>query len=557
MFYRVFNHFYLSLLFVTLFLQAYVNAQIDPLPSWNAGPAKSAIIQFVQEVTYDSSSNYVSPEERIATFDQDGTLWVEKPFYTQLAFAIDRIKILAPQHPEWKDQQILSILDGDIEKLNSLTEDDIAFIVTKTHAGISIEAFHDIVRQWLKQAIHPRFKKPYTDLVYQPMLEVIRYFKEHDFKTYIVSGGGQEFMRAYAETVYGIPPEQVIGSAEKVQYQYQSGEPALLKLPEILFIDDKQGKPEGINLIIGRHPIAAFGNSDGDRQMLEWAQSSKKSTLEVLVHHDDAEREYAYDKHSKIGTFSASLMNEAQKNDWLVVSMKRDWRIIFPWQATSITQNIVFQPQFKWADQTTSQQGTGSFIQAPNGEVVALTSAHFINFLGLQLIEVSWLDTLTNHVVATSTKSVGIPGREGSSRPLDLRTDYFLLALDKKVPSEYILELDSHNEIDVGERVWFPNKNSTDRSNEAHQTGTVVEANNRYIAVSLDKNTPLQSRSGTPIISQRTNKVIGILTSGGSNGHSTIIYLTPAYNIYQGLLEAEHYFRLPDVVGKQTTPKHP
>lgn len=309
-----------------------IRSETDPLPSWNAGTAKNSIIQFLNEVTNAEGKNFVPTEERIATFDQDGTLWVEQPLYTQFFFAIDRLKNLAPQHPEWKDQHLLTLINGNPEAIQDLTAEGLETLVAETHAGMSIEAFHDTVRQWLRQTLHPRFKKRFTDLIYQPMLEVIQLFKSKGFKTYIVSGGGQEFIRVYAEVVYGIPPEQIIGTTSKVKYEYQNGQPVLLKLAKILFVDNGPGKPEAINLMIGRRPIAAFGNSDGDRQMLEWTQAAKGKHLELLVHHDDAEREYAYDADSKIGTFSVALMQEAKKQKWIIVSMKEDWKVIFPWQ---------------------------------------------------------------------------------------------------------------------------------------------------------------------------------------------------------------------------------
>lgn len=313
-----------------------VNAEIDPLPSWNEGEAKRSILEFVQEITDKAGKNYVPPEERIATFDQDGTLWVEQPLYTQLFFALDRLKELAPQHPEWKDQKVLALLDGNLENLSKLSEADIETLVSETHAGITTEAYRLIVRDWLNQAVHPRYKRLFTELIYQPMLEVIQLLKNNGFKTYIVSGGGQEFIRTYAESVYGIPPEQIIGTAGKVKYEYQHGQPVLLKLPQMLLIDNYQGKPETINLIIGRRPLAAFGNSTGDRQMLEWTQAGQGKRLELLVHHDDEVREYAYGAHSKIGTFSISLMDEALEKKWIIVSMKNDWKILFSWQKSPL-----------------------------------------------------------------------------------------------------------------------------------------------------------------------------------------------------------------------------
>lgn len=317
--------YFLSLLF---FVNGF--ADVDPLPSWNEGEIKTALIQFVKDVTDKNSSYYVAPEERIATFDQDGTLWVEQPIYTQFIFAIDRVKAIAENHPEWKKQEpFQTIMEGDLEKMKKFTDKDFIEIVAATHAGMSVEDFEKIVRDWLKNTVHPRFKKPFTDLVYQPMLEVIQFLAANDFQNYIVSGGGQEFMRAYAERVYRIPLQRIIGSAGFVNYEYRDGKPVLIKQPKILFIDDKKGKPEGINLFIGRRPIAAFGNSDGDRQMLEWTQAGKGKRFELLVHHDDAVREYAYGPESKVGTFSDALMEEAMQKKWHVVSMKRDWKVIF------------------------------------------------------------------------------------------------------------------------------------------------------------------------------------------------------------------------------------
>lgn len=311
----------------------------DPLPSWNEGKAKAAILKFAEESVKKGGENYIEPSERIAVFDQDGTLWVEQPLYTQFFFAIERVKELAPLHPEWKDQEpFSSIIHKNAAELAKFSEQDIAKILAVTHAGMTVEQFHNYVQGWLQTALHPRYKKRFTDLVYQPMLEVIKLLKGRGFKTYIVSGGGQEFMRAYAEKVYDIPPENVIGTAGKVKYEVLRGGPVLMKVPEVLYIDDKTGKPEGINLIIGRRPYAAFGNSDGDQQMLEWTQAGPKLRLELLVHHDDAIREYAYDKDSKIGHFPETLMEEAEKRGWIVVSMKTDWKILFPWQKQSDKQ---------------------------------------------------------------------------------------------------------------------------------------------------------------------------------------------------------------------------
>lgn len=305
--------------------------QIDPLPSWNEGKAKQGIIQFINDTTATGSKEYIPLENRIAVFDQDGTLWVEKPIYTQFFFAIDAIKSLASKNPEWKYQEpYQSILEGNLEKIQHFTIQEIEKVIAVSHANITVEEFKDHVQSWLDKAVHPRFQKPYTQLIYQPMLEVIRYFNTHGYKVYIVSGGGQDFMRAYAENTYGIPSEQIIGSTEKVHYDYRNGHPDLVKLPELFFIDDKAGKPEAIHLFIGKRPVAAFGNSDGDRQMLEWSQSPNRKSFQLLVHHDDPIREYQYDTDSKIGTFSQSLMEQATKKGWVVVSMKKDWKVIFP-----------------------------------------------------------------------------------------------------------------------------------------------------------------------------------------------------------------------------------
>ncbi len=319
------------LLCLALFSHPLAMAADDPLPSWHDGVAKQAILTFVNETTAKGSPSFIPAEDRIATFDQDGTLWVEQPIYTQMAYAFEDIKTLAPAHPEWRDKEpFKAILAGDKKAIADLNEHSIEEIIAVTHAGMSIDSFHQSVAQWLKTALHPRFKKLYTDLIYQPMLEVMQLLRTHGFKVYIVSGGGQEFIRAYGDKVYGTPPEQVIGTAGKIKYAYQDGKPALLKLPEILLIDNFAGKPETINLIIGKRPVAAFGNSDGDRQMLEWTQGGSGKRLELLVSHDDAAREYAYGADSKVGTFSDSLKAEAKKKGWIVVSMKNDWKVIFP-----------------------------------------------------------------------------------------------------------------------------------------------------------------------------------------------------------------------------------
>lgn len=311
-------------------------AQYEPLASWNDGRARQAVIEFVESVTTPGSPAFVRPSDRIATFDNDGTLWVEHPIYTQLQFALERVKAMAPRHPHWKTEQpFKAVLDNDLETLESAGQKGLVELVMATHAGMSTSEFEMIVGDWLDEARHPRFKRRYTELVYQPMLELLVYLRANAFKTFIVSGGGVEFMRPMTESVYGIPPERVVGSTIKTKYETKDGKPVLMRLPEIDFIDDKAGKPVGINKFIGQRPIAAFGNSIGDREMLEWTQAGEGARLMVLVFHDDAQREYAYGPanglpDTKVGTFPESLMTEAEKRGWVVVSMKSDWKRIFP-----------------------------------------------------------------------------------------------------------------------------------------------------------------------------------------------------------------------------------
>lgn len=308
-----------------------LNSPTDPLPSWNAGPTKQRILDFVKKVTNKKSSQYVPPAERIATIDNDGTLWIEQPIYTQVLFAIDRLKALAPQHPQWQNQQpFKTVLSGDSQALASLSMQDLAKILAVTHSGMSVTDFQALEVKWLAEAINPHFNRPYTQLVYQPMLELMDLLRQHEFKIYIVTGGGQEFVRTFADKVYGVPLEQVIGTAGKTKYVYNNGQPELIKLSSVELVDDHAGKPEAINLFIGRQPILAVGNSDGDRQMLEWTQARPGAHLMLLVHHDDAQREFAYDTESKVGTFSNALMQEAKAQGWSVISMKQDWRVIFP-----------------------------------------------------------------------------------------------------------------------------------------------------------------------------------------------------------------------------------
>ncbi len=302
----------------------------DPLPSWNDGKAKQSIIDFVTKVTRQGSPDFVPPEERIATFDNDGTLWPEQPMYFQLLFALDRVEALAPSHPEWKDKEpFASILKGDVKGVLAGGEPAIVKIVMETHAGMTTDEFEKIVEEWLSTAKHPTTKRHYTEMVYQPMLEVLAYLRANSFKTFIVSGGGIEFMRPWVERIYGIPPEQVVGSSIKVKYEMRDDTPVLVRLPELNFINDKDTKPIGIHTQIGRRPIAAFGNSDGDLQMLQWTTAGQGPRFALYVHHTDADREWAYDRDSSIGRLNKGL-DEAQDKGWTVVDMKRDWKVIYP-----------------------------------------------------------------------------------------------------------------------------------------------------------------------------------------------------------------------------------
>jgi hypothetical protein len=310
-------------------------AQGDPLPSWNDGPSKQSILSFVTAVTLEGSPDFVPPPERVATFDNDGTLWCEQPMYVQLAFALDRVKALANQHPAWKDKQpFKAALENDMAALAAGGEKSMVELVMATHAGMNTADFQKISIDWLKTARHPKFQRPYTELVYQPMLELLAYLRTKGFKTFIVSGGGIEFMRPWTEQIYGIPPEQVVGSSIKTEFKIADGRVELLRLPAINFIDDGAGKPVGINEHIGRRPIAAFGNSDGDLQMLQWATMSGGRRLGLIVHHTDAAREYAYDRHSHFGRLDKALA-AAEQHNWALVSMKDDWKEIFPSSASS------------------------------------------------------------------------------------------------------------------------------------------------------------------------------------------------------------------------------
>ncbi|MBY5540542.1 haloacid dehalogenase-like hydrolase [Rhizobium leguminosarum] len=315
---------------VWLFAAASAVAQTDALPSWNDTAPKQAIVSFVEKVTKAGSADFVPEAERIAVFDNDGTLWVEHPMYTQLAFAMDRVKTLAPQHPEWKETQpFKAVLEGDMKALAASGEKGLVELIMTTHAGMTSSDFQKVVTDWLASARDPKFKRPYTELVYQPMVELLAYLRANGFKTFIVSGGGVEFMRPWVEKVYGVPPEQVIGSSIKTEFRMQDDTPTLYRLPEVNFIDDKAGKPVGINQQIGRRPIAAFGNSDGDLQMLQWTtMAGAPARLGVLIHHTDAEREYAYDRDTEFGRLDKAL-DAAAITGWTVVDMKADWKQVF------------------------------------------------------------------------------------------------------------------------------------------------------------------------------------------------------------------------------------
>ncbi|HPE77207.1 MAG TPA: HAD family hydrolase [Draconibacterium sp.] len=303
--------------------------QSDPLPSWNDGVAKQSVIDFVKAVTTENSPDFVKPGDRIATFDNDGTLWSEQPYYFQLQFALDRIKELAPSHPEWKKNQLFqAVLNNDIGKVLSFGEKGLLELVTTTHSGISTEEFAGVVKNWIDMAIHPKTQLLYKEMVFQPMIELLDFLRANGFKTYIVSGGGVDFMRPWIEEVYGIPAEQVVGSSGKVKFEMKDGNPVLIKLPEINFIDDKEGKPVGIHQYIGKRPIAAFGNSDGDLQMLQYTAAGEGKRFLLYVHHTDSVREWAYDRDSHIGKLDKGL-DEAIEKGWIVVDMKNDWNRIY------------------------------------------------------------------------------------------------------------------------------------------------------------------------------------------------------------------------------------
>lgn len=303
---------------------------IDPLPSWNEGVSKKSITDFVTKTTQDGNKEFIPVTDRIACFDNDGTLWTEQPMYFQLAFAIDRIKAMAPEHPEWKTTQpFQALLEGDMKTVMAGGEKALLQIVMTTHAGMTTEEFSKTVKDWMATAKHPKTGKHYNEMIYQPMVELLNYLRSNGYKTFIVSGGGVDFMRPWAEQAYGIPPYQVIGSSGKVKYEIINGNPVLTKLPEINFIDDKEGKPVGIHQYIGKRPVFTAGNSDGDYAMLQYTSSSSEPHFGMIVHHTDSVREWAYDRKSHIGNLEKGL-DDAPKYNWLIVDMKTDWKIIYP-----------------------------------------------------------------------------------------------------------------------------------------------------------------------------------------------------------------------------------
>ncbi len=329
----------LSGTFLSVSASAQTAPSADRLSSWNDGAAKQAIFDFVRATTDRASPNYVAPEERIAVFDQDGTLWVEHPMYSQVVYCLDRVPAVVAKQPKLKNvEPFKTVLSGNREAMSKLTMPDLEKILAATLSGMTVEEFNAEVKKWLETARHPRWKRPYTELIYQPMLEVMRYLRDNGYKTYIVTGGGQDFVRVYAEQVYGIPPEQVVGSMGGTKLGYEKGgKPFLTKEPKLLLNDDHAGKPEGIHLMIGRRPYAAFGNSIGDQQMLEYTGAGDGARLMMLVLHDDAQREYAYGPaqglpDTKVGTFTQALYDEAKKDGWSVISMKNDWKRIFAFE---------------------------------------------------------------------------------------------------------------------------------------------------------------------------------------------------------------------------------
>jgi len=365
--------FVIALLAAMVFTSAIARAA-DPLPSWNDGPAKQSIITFVEKVTKPGSPDSVPVPERIATFDNDGTLWCEKPLPVQLYFVLDRVKALAPQHPEWQTKELFAlILKGDLKAAAAGGERGLVEMIMATHAGNTTVEFEQIVKDWIVTAKHPKTGKLYTDMVYQPMLEVLAYLRANGFKTFIVSGGGIEFMRPWAEKTYGIPPEQVVGSSVKTKFELRDGQPVLVRLPELNFNDDKGGKPVGINEHIGRRPVAAFGNSDGDLQMLQYTGAGSGARFCLYVHHDDAGREYAYDRKDALARLDQGL-DEAATKGWTVVSMKDDWKFVFPAaQSEIIAIDVLLEPDATMVERA---EANNARLLAAYAKSFALDAAH-------------------------------------------------------------------------------------------------------------------------------------------------------------------------------------
>ncbi len=329
---RKHSHTFAAVIVVALLSKAaHAQEALDPLPSWNEGPVKKALVEFVNRVTSPTSPDFVKPNERIAVFDNDGTLWCEQPMYVELQFVFDRVSVLAAAKPEWKTTEpFKSLLAGDMEGVRKSGKRGLLEMFMATHSNVTVDDFEQTVKEYMKTAKHPRFKKPYTELIYQPMLEVLAYLRSQQFQTFIVSGGEVEFMRPFSEPVYGVPPQQVVGTSVKTEYQVHGDKPVLMRLPEIDFFDDGPGKPVAIGQYIGRRPLIAFGNSDGDFEMLEWTTKvAAGPRLGLIVHHTDGEREYAYDRDSQFGRLNKAL-DEAQARGWQVISMKDDWKEIFP-----------------------------------------------------------------------------------------------------------------------------------------------------------------------------------------------------------------------------------
>jgi phosphoglycolate phosphatase-like HAD superfamily hydrolase len=321
-----------TILIATIVWSAHALAQADPLPSWNDTAPKKAIIAFVQKVTKEGSPDFVRPDERIAAFDNDGTLWAEQPVYFQVFFMEDRVKALLPQHPEWKHEEpFASLPKRDMKAVVAMPEKEIVKLMAATHAGMTTDEFSQIVTQWIATARHPKTGRPFNEMIYQPMVELLAYLRANGFKTFIVSGGGIEFMRPWVEKAYGIPPDQVVGSSAKLSFELRDGKPVIVKLPELDFVNDKAGKPVGIQKFIGRRPIATFGNSDGDQQMLEWTAAGSGARFALIVHHDDAQREWAYDRKSDVGKLDKAL-DEGNAKGWTIVSMKDDWKRVFAFE---------------------------------------------------------------------------------------------------------------------------------------------------------------------------------------------------------------------------------